>query len=173
VDLRAGRRRPIVVLSHHQPLSAFEQWFTRPAMQLAGIDAFRNREFVWLYGHEHRFTVYKKAEVAPGIVAYPRCIGHGGMPVSVSKLTKPDSRVLYYDPRTHAVDCDHPHTLVGYNGHVLLTFEREHLRVEYCDINGGRVMLNETFAADGEGGLVWTCGEAAKELASGARLRHD
>ena len=46
----------------------------------------------------------------------------GGMPVEITKLSEPDSRILFYDPRQHAIDKDDPDTQVGYNGHVLLRF---------------------------------------------------
>jgi hypothetical protein len=168
IEQRAGRKKTVVMMTHHQPLSAFEQPFPAPAKQLGDLDWFQGREFVWFYGHEHRFTVYQKSVVAPGVLAWPRCIGHGGMPVSVSKMDAPDERVAFYDARTHAIDCDHPQTKVGYNGHALLRFEGETLTVEYRDIVGNRVLLEETFEADGSGGLRYKQG-AVRELRPGRR----
>jgi len=149
-------RKPLLLLSHHQPISSFEHAFTKPAEQLAALAFFREREFVWLYGHEHRMTVYEKQTIVDSLTAYPRCVGHGGMPVSVSELKTPDPKVLYYDPRTHAIDEDDPTTKVGYNGHLELTFKGTELNIEYRDILNNTVLLTETFVPDGSGKLQFT-----------------
>ena len=159
---KTGAKKTLIVMTHHQPLSSFEQYYTKPAQQLADLGILEGQEFVWLYGHEHRLTVYKKQEVVDGLVAYPRCIGHGGMPVSVSKLKKPDDKVLYYDPRVHAIDVDHPKTKVGYNGHLMLTIEGDRLTIEYHDIVKNRVLLTETFRRGQRGGLEHMCSKAAE-----------
>src|SRR5262249_34977200 len=122
VQGRGSAGKPILLLTHHQPLSSFEHSYPRPAEQLARPEHLRNREFVWIYGHEHRLTIYQKQKIAGTLSVYPRCIGHGGMPVKVSELERPDPRILYYDPRKHPIDNAHPDTKVGYNGHVVLFF---------------------------------------------------
>ena len=168
IDSRSERRKPVIVLTHHQPMSAFEQSFPKPAQQLAATGFFEGRELVWLYGHEHRLTVYEKQTLPGDLVTYPRCVGHGGMPVSESRLEDGDPRVLLYDPRVHAIDCDHPRTKVGYNGHVLLTLEGERLRLEYHDIEENRLLWSETFRPDGKGGLEHECSKpTAKGLTPG------
>lgn len=168
LEQKNGRKKPVIVMSHHQPMSAFEQYFPKPARQMAEMGILKGQEFVWLYGHEHRLTVYEKQTVAEDLVAYPRCVGHGGMPVSVSRLTTEDKRVKLYDPRVHAIDCEHPKTKVGFNGHLMLTMEGDRLTVDYHDIVGNRVLWTETFTPDGAGGLTQTGTKpAAKGLKAG------
>ncbi len=71
--------RKIVLLSHHQPFSAFEKiggntFNAKLVTQFAGSSA------LWLWGHEHRFTVYEEhLGVSRG-----RCIGAGAIPNLVS-----------------------------------------------------------------------------------------
>ena len=75
------------------------------------------------------------------MTAYPRCIGHAGMPVKVTKLTRPNPDILYYDPRVHPIDDRDLKTMVGYNGHVVLLFEGEKLTIEYHDIERADLLL--------------------------------
>jgi hypothetical protein len=148
-------KKPVLLLTHHQPMSSFQTAFTKPAEQLARLGFLNGQEFVWLSGHEHRLTVYDKQTVANSLKAYPRCIGHGGMPVEVTALSQPDSRILYYDPRQHPIDERDPKTMVGYNGHVVLLFEDNKLTIEYHDIEKDKLLLTETFTPDGAGGLQY------------------
>ena len=148
-----GPKKSVLLLTHHQPVSSFEHAFTKPAEQLAQMGFLNGQEFVWLYGHEHRLTIYNKLTVANSLKAYPRCIGHGGMPVSVTSLSDPDPNILYYDPRKHPIDKDDPETLVGYNGHVVLLFNGNKLVIEYRDIVDSNLLFRETFTPDGTGGL--------------------
>jgi hypothetical protein len=136
--------KPVIVLTHQQPFSKFETAFPKPVQQLASLGFLKNREFVWLCGHEHRFTVYTKQQVQ-GLTMYPRCIGHAGMPVSVSKLNTPTPEVAFYDPRTHAIDKQDTKTQVGYNGHAVLVFDGGKLTIEYRDIVDNALLLSETF----------------------------
>jgi hypothetical protein len=145
--------KPILVLTHHQPMSSFEHAFEKPAKQLARLGFLNGKEFVWLYGHEHRLTIYKARTIASTLKAYPRCIGHGGMPVVISKLKVPDSRILYYDPRKHPIDDKDPNTQVGYNGHVELVFNGADLTIEYHDILCNKILLTETFIPTESGAL--------------------
>ena len=151
-DLRAkgSAEKPILLLTHHQPLSSFEQSYAKPAEQLDTPDLLEGREFVWIYGHEHRLTVYEKQNIAKTLAVYPRCIGHGGMPVETTKLDRADPHILYYDPREHPIDKDHPETKVGYNGHIVLLFDGPDLTIEYQDILNSNLLLRETFTPDGK-----------------------
>ena len=159
LETMGSGKKPVIVLTHHQPISSFEHAFIRPVEQLAELGLFNSREFVWLYGHEHRLTVYNVQSMKGGLKFYPRCIGHGGMPVEVTKLEEPDPRIQYYDPRKHPIDDDDPGTLVGYNGHLVLRFEGSELSIEYRDIVDNNLMLRETFASDGSGRLRHTSSE--------------
>ncbi len=146
-----GLKRPVLLLTHHQPISCFEHAFAKPAKQLAQSGLFDGQEIVWLYGHEHRLTIYKKRDVANTLRVYPRCIGHGGMPVSVTVMRRPKSEILYYDPRQHAIDDENPDTKVGYNGHVVMLFNGDRLTIEYHDILKNNILLTETFIPDPAG----------------------
>ena len=77
-------RRGIVLMSHHQYFSAFDDFYVKPAEQLA---EFIDRPVLWFWGHEHRMAIYGKERAGAGIEAYGRCLGHGGMPVEL--LRKP------------------------------------------------------------------------------------
>jgi calcineurin-like phosphoesterase family protein len=163
-----GAKRPVLLLTHHQPMSSFEHAFEKPAEQLAQLGVLNGHELVWLYGHEHRLTVYNKQVIANSLTAYPRCIGHGGMPVEVTTLKKPDPDILYYDPRKHPIDKDDPNTMVGYNGHVVLLFEGTKLTIEYHDVVKNNLLLTETFTPSEVGALQYICVKPAdSDLISG------
>jgi len=146
--------KPVLVLTHHQPFSPFESAYRKPVEQLAQSGVLDGREFVWLYGHEHRLTVCTKQSLATGLEAHPRCIGHGGMPVEVSRPNQPMPDVLYYDPRRHPIDQDDPKTAVGFNGHVVLLFEGALLTIEYRDIVDNTLLLSEAFTPTKSGALM-------------------
>jgi hypothetical protein len=74
---RLGGDRRTMLLTHHQPLSAYEQVGAqlgerlRPAADEHPIDA-------WFWGHEHRCAVY--AESPASYLRFGSCVGHGGVP---------------------------------------------------------------------------------------------
>jgi hypothetical protein len=146
-------KKPVIVMTHQQPFSVFETAFPKPVQQLQQLGFLKNREFVWLCGHEHRFTVYNRQQVA-GLTMYPRCIGHAGMPVSPSRLDVPTTAVAWYDPRTHAIDAKDKKTQVGYNGHAVLLFDGPKLTIEYRDIIDNTLLLSETFTPREDGTLA-------------------
>ncbi len=148
-----GTKKPILLLTHHQPVSSFEHAFIKPAKQLAQTGLFDGQELVWLYGHEHRLTVYKKQVIADSLNAYPRCVGHGGMPVEVTVVNRPKPEILYYDQRQHPIDKDDPDTMVGYNGHVVLIFNGTTLTIEYHEVLSNKILLTETFTPNASGTL--------------------
>jgi choline dehydrogenase-like flavoprotein len=145
----------ILLLTHHQPVSAFETAYPKQVRQLKKLGFLDGREFVWLYGHEHRFTIYNLQDLGKSLRAYPRCIGHGGMPVELSTLAKPDNRVAYYDPRRHPIDDQDQETKVGYNGHVQLQIDGPTLKIEYRDIDNS-ILLKESFVANGSNALQYS-----------------
>ncbi len=72
-----GSRRRTMVLTHHQPFSAYEQVSqamtdkVKQALGAGKLDA-------WIWGHEHRCVVYER-NPAP-YLSFGSCIGHGGVP---------------------------------------------------------------------------------------------
>jgi hypothetical protein len=148
-------KKPVLILTHHQPISSFEHAFAKPAKQLAQSGLFDGQEVVWLFGHEHRMTLYKKQVVGDSLTAYPRCIGHGGMPTEVTTVNRPKPEILYYDPREHPIDNQNPDTMVGYNGHVVAIFTDAALTIEYHDILDNSLLLTETFRPGASGVLQY------------------
>jgi Calcineurin-like phosphoesterase len=77
--------RKLMLLSHHQLLSAYDTECEHVGKTLAAklastLDS--GRVTAWLWGHEHRCMGFHAAGVDPaGTVKFPRCIGHGGVPV--------------------------------------------------------------------------------------------
>jgi len=68
--------RRTMLLSHHQPLSAYNDRGGGLSRELAGPLS-RGEIDAWLWGHEHRCAVYEPVAGLP----FPCCIGHGGVPV--------------------------------------------------------------------------------------------
>jgi hypothetical protein len=95
--------RGIVLLSHHQCFSRFDDCYPRPARQLA---AFFPRPVLWFWGHEHRLAIYEQNAIAGGVSAFGRCIGHGGMPVDLppAQPKHPEYDVEFVDDRRYPND---------------------------------------------------------------------
>ena len=87
LEAKGSGSKPVLLLTHHQPVSSFDFAFQKPAQQLAGLGSLNGRQFVWLYGHEHRLTVYEEQTIAESLQVYPRCVGHSGMPVEAVSYT--------------------------------------------------------------------------------------
>jgi hypothetical protein len=140
VRLDPADKRGIVLLSHHQNYSRFDDWTPKPAQQLAALI---DREVIWFWGHEHRLAVYRPFRTPGGLLAHGRCVGHGGMPVDLPprKPLHPDCAILFADARPYPND-EGLH--VGFNGYARLDFRAERLRVDYVDLKGD-VVFAETF----------------------------
>jgi hypothetical protein len=68
--------KKIILFSHHQPFSLFEDQGTKLIARLN--DLLKRQEiFAWYWGHEHRLVIYDK-HADWNVIG--RCIGHGGMP---------------------------------------------------------------------------------------------
>ncbi|HEX2712037.1 MAG TPA: metallophosphoesterase, partial [Candidatus Acidoferrales bacterium] len=146
---RDGRQQGVILLSHHQYYSGFDDWYVIPAEQLKPL--LGSRAVLWYWGHEHRMAVYDQFATANGITAFGRCVGHGGMPVS--RGGKPDIKdcdcVLYDDrkyPNSENID-------VGYNGYITMEFQDANLRVNYFDLNN-TLLLTESWHTDAQGKLA-------------------
>lgn len=137
VQIDRDTARGIVLLSHHQYYSAFEDQHEQAARQLERLI---KRPVLWLWGHEHRFALYGKARGQHSTLeVYGRCVGHGGMPLE-DIGERPDERkaqrtqlVLYdHRERTRLPEADTP---IGYNGYAELLFDGPNLVIEYSDID--------------------------------------
>ncbi len=150
VKLGEEKHRGIIFLSHHQYCSAYEKEFYKPAEQIADIIG-KNRPVLWLWGHEHRFSVYGKFTSKNGIPAYGRCIGHGGMPVEIRTIFEKESKLkfdnlketrkLVITDKRVSRNVDNPKVPVGYNGYALLNLNDNTATISYFSI--GRGITNE------------------------------
>ena len=138
--------RGIVLLSHHQYYSQSDQWYPKPATQLARFFA---HPVLWFWGHEHRMAIYNEYGVENGIRAFGRCIGHGGMPVelpSEDPPPHPECVVEFADPRKYKDDED---LTIGYNGFAQLLLQGNRMRIQYVDLHGEVVFSEEWSVAKG------------------------
>jgi Calcineurin-like phosphoesterase len=149
-------KRGIIFLSHHQYFSAFDSKnneYTIPAVQLYEfID--KDTPVLWLWGHEHRFSVYGCFQHTGGIKSFGRCIGHSGMPIEIIKdgeikNINNDRKLVIFDNRER---CTLDETKIGHNGYALLLFENEKLSIEYYDENDK--ILSEIWKIDIDTGLL-------------------
>lgn len=145
-------KRGIVVLTHHQYITAFknESEYQLPANQLSALLG-SDRKIIWIWGHEHKFSMYGKARVQNGVTAYGRCIGHGGMPVELGTFKLDSSKkgapaLVMYDSRPRPGSGEYPQ---GYNGFVLFKLLGKELQIEYYDING--YLLSESWKVGNDG----------------------
>lgn len=143
------RKKATVLLSHHQYFTAFtDETFQRPAKQLR--EFFAGQDVVWIWGHEHRVSVYERYSPDGNVTCWARCLGHGGMPVECGTPKRKRAPIAFYDAR-----CDYPAgdgSCVGWNGYLNVTVEGERMELEYRDLNG-ELMFQERFTA-GEDGAV-------------------
>ena len=144
-------RPATVLLSHHQYFSGFDDWFRIPGQQLYRF--FRDRPVLWFWGHEHRFALYDRFQnltqkKKPGIDAYGRCIGHGGMPVDRGTPDITDCKCVFYDDRQYPVQG----VDAGYNGFATMLFAGRNLQVNYYDLEN-TLMLTENWKTDDYGNL--------------------
>ena len=134
-------RRGLIIMSHHQYYSSFQEQYRRPAQQLwaAGI----TRPVLWFWGHEHRLAGYDLYGT-DNLKSYGRCVGHGGMPVDRG-TPKPNPPASFYDNRL-------ARNGFGVNGHVNLSFAGPNLETVYVDLNGNQ-LLREQWSTDENGAV--------------------
>ncbi len=137
----AQDERGLIILSHHQNYSAFQNDYKKPAQQLwkAGIQ----RPVLWFWGHEHRLAGYDLYGTTD-LRSFGRCIGHGGMPVDRGDPEHGPTPV-FYDNRLAK-------NSFGVNGFMNLTFTGPTLLAEYADLDGTKV-LREEWTVDGGGAV--------------------
>jgi hypothetical protein len=144
--LKPDDSRGVILLSHHQYYSGFEDRFRKPAQQLweAGI----KRPVLWFWGHEHRLAGYDLFG-SDQLQAFGHCVGHGGMPLSLGAPTRLP-RPKFYDDRKGA-------TGFGVNGHVNLSFDGPRLTTVYVDLDGTEI-LRESWSVDAKGTIQFGSG---------------
>jgi hypothetical protein len=157
-------KRGIIILSHHQCLSAFEKKvFPTSAKQIKEIMGKNPKTVAWFWGHEHRTAIYEKQTIPDGIEAYVRCIGNGGMPGQ--NLALPDKNIelakaiklQYYDKRFRKEISNTP---IGYNGFITLILDDNKAKVQYID-QENTILFEEVFSKDSQGNVFQ---ESMKDL---------
>jgi hypothetical protein len=134
-------QRGLIIMSHHQYYSGFDNRYSKPAQQLwkAGV----RRPVLWFWGHEHRLAGYDLYG-SDDLKAFGRCVGHGGMPVDRGEPMR-DPLPSFYDNRVASNG-------FGVNGHVNLSFTGAGLTAVYVDLNGNE-LLREQWAIDSSGAV--------------------
>jgi hypothetical protein len=155
--------RGIVLLSHHQPVSAFDPHEFRAFLpQLDGLFN-KARTVLWFCGHEHALALYGRNNFGDRLSGFTRCIGYGGMPVEIRHLVPKSSDVNHsanrqlavYDQRTrNVINGNIP---LGHNGFVQLRLQAENLNIDYYDDSAGTVknlLLTEHWIIDKQSGKL-------------------
>ena len=156
-------KRGIILLTHHQPLSAFEPVYSMIEQQLKDIFG-PNKTILWFWGHEHRLAIYGANKLQCGNV-FGRCIGIGGMPVELNSdqrnstpIKVKESNLIIYDDRVReTIDGD---IKLGHNGYAVLNLHEQELIIKYYDDNDNkkddkrRKILEEKWSIDIESGTL-------------------
>jgi hypothetical protein len=124
VDNSEGRRT--ILLSHHQPWSAYEPGASmlrhkiEPVLATEQVDA-------WFWGHEHRCLVYRDAKNLP----FASCVGHGGIPeYTAAAIDAPYVEPLVYDYRQPYGDGWQPWIRFGF---VAADLDGDRMHLSYVD----------------------------------------
>jgi Calcineurin-like phosphoesterase len=147
-------RRALMLLSHHQFVSAFtpslgegiEGTLTvAPKLKnKLGPVLSTGRVRAWLWGHEHRCVGFKALNLQPsGIsIAYPRCLGHGGMHMPPYTADGPPQGVSFLERGTELDDG----TTMARCGFAVLDFAADgSIAVSYYDDHSEASPPAETF----------------------------
>ncbi|MCA6496580.1 MAG: metallophosphoesterase [Chitinophagaceae bacterium] len=148
--------RGIILLTHHQPKSAFEGFYDRIVQQLIPVFGDK-RSFIWFWGHEHRLAFYGVDAQKDVLKAFGRCIGHGGMPVELGnqvELDEPEDdratqqSLIFYDQR---VNSNHrelkslANEMVGFNGYATIDLNHEQAIIRHYDVEHELPLVTENW----------------------------
>jgi 3',5'-cyclic AMP phosphodiesterase CpdA len=130
----------MMLLSHHQPFSAYENGKKNGGKKL--LEKLKpvlesGRINTWFWGHEHRCVTYK-----PHCgVTHGRCIGHGGVPVYMWRDDDDEVKEpADYEYRGKIQDGLEPWALFGFS---VLDFDGPRIKVRYIDENGNEHKTEE------------------------------
>lgn len=167
-------KRGIILLTHHQPWGIFKNYgYPVPATTLAKKEFIgTEKRILWLWGHEHYFSMYGCSKEDHVVKAFGRCLGHAGMPVNLAEKKKdkkddeihrkepvktdkkgrPNTGFNYlalYDLRERSRAKNKQQTPLGYNGYAFITLNKEKATVNYHaydpDTDESRVVVSETW----------------------------
>jgi len=142
-------RRPVVVLTHHQPFSAFGPGYPTLVKNLA---PYLDRVLLWMWGHEHRFAGYGPVAVGDPPTIRGRCIGHGGMPIELDQRPTQarETNLVFYDDRLQAGLSKTVGQPMGYCGFAAMRLNGPVLTIDYID-EDGKLLLAESWKRSGGG----------------------
>ncbi len=138
--------RQTVLLSHHQAFTAFGDTTVSGKLAADVTSALDGTHVAaWIWGHEHRCTVYEtdvSATDYAGVARYTATVGHGGVPQILRIDGRPTTTVnegllsvdrggWQFDGR-YTVDED----TWGLGGYAVLSFDRQRLEVSFFDETG-------------------------------------
>ena len=155
VQINNDDNRGIIILTHHQPKSGFDEVYPRIAEQLTKIIG-SSRKVIWFWGHEHRLAFFGVDAKKDKLKAFGRCIGHGGMPVVIGKHNQKyipenyaaEQSLVAYDERTndfYEQDFQLSSKILGFNGFATLSFDKQNLCIEYFDIENSNPLITENW----------------------------
>jgi hypothetical protein len=133
-----GRSKKVILLSHHQLFSAYDR-----VSEALGDAVFpilgQQPATAWFWGHEHRCVSFKPTDS----VTYPRCLGHGGVPVYMNHgLDDAYPPSVEFEYRESHETLFERWALFGF---AVLDFDGATLNVRYID-ESGRVHRSERIA---------------------------
>lgn len=128
--------RGTILMTHHQPFSAFEGVDT-PLAETVARALGEHRVEAWLWGHEHRCAVYDPDIVAADYkdaAGYTAIIGHGGVPQPMPvQAPESVSRALRWQLADYYQVQD---DRWGLGGFAVLSFDGPRVEVQYYDEYG-------------------------------------
>jgi hypothetical protein len=133
VDKMRNSTLPTILLSHHEPVSAFTTEFGdgvnlrsdyQKFVQAAGRPVFG-----WIFGHEHLCTFYDGT-----IVPFARLIGHGCIPHTPPSATQADLGCTPFSKINTRANADGD----GVSGFALLSFDGGSIDIRYIDEDGNQ-----------------------------------
>jgi len=132
-DVAAGSARKLVLFSHHQLVSYYDQGDLGRTLpdKLAPVLT-GNRVTAWWWGHEHRAITYG----ADAGVRFPRCLGNGGVPILPDQAPPAGSKppITWHSNRTVR---EHGQKRVRF-GFAVLDLHPDRIEVAYIDDDGYR-----------------------------------
>src|ERR1700760_4090375 len=130
-DVAAGSARKLVLFSHHQLVSHYDQGDLGDTLphKLAPVLT-GDRVTAWWWGHEHRAITYD----AGAGVRFPRCLGNGGVPILPDAAPPARSKppITWHSTRTVH---EHGQQRVRF-GFATLDLHPDRIEVAYIDDDG-------------------------------------
>jgi hypothetical protein len=121
-----------LLLSHHQPWSAYEKKGGAKLRQKIKPVLDTGRVHAWFWGHEHRCVAYGLF----GDLQYGRCVGHGGVPVYLSRQQENPDPPIAWEFRESFRKGLETWALFGFT---VLDFDGPVIAARYLDENGQEV----------------------------------